>query len=469
MSDHAPKVHSPTDIAEIIENQKLTWFVVSLVLVSWVVTFFDGFDMNVIAFVAPDISASLHLSRVMMGKVFSAGLLGTMIGGFIFGYVGDRIGRRPSVIFATVSFGILTLALANVVGYKSLLALRLADGIAIGGLLPLCWALNIEYVPRRYRSTVVTLIMLGYTFGNSFGGPLTIWLTPHYGWRSVFIFGGFAALAASCFLYFFIPESIKFLVVKNKRPDLIARYAQRLAPGRSIEASHGFVLTGEARPEQFSVRLLFQNELRWITPILWTAYIASSIAVFFRVSWEPSVFQALGFSRSTAALASSANSIGGAIGGLLLMRFTDTRGAIAIAVLPALAVPTLLAMGLLRLGGSAFLVLSFFNTMFVVGAHFGIHSIAGIFYPSAYRANGAGWATSIAKVGSILGPLVGGMALSSGMPIKVMYAFLAVCPFIVGIGLFIIGRIQHQTLQQNLAQDWAGPVKPLMAQVGSRD
>jgi AAHS family 4-hydroxybenzoate transporter-like MFS transporter len=151
------------------------------------------------------------------------------------------------------------------------------------------------------------------------------------------------------------------------------------------------------------------------------------------------------------------------------MRFTDTRGAIAVAVLPALAVPTLLAMGLLRLGGGAFLFLSFFNTMFIVGAHFGIHSIAGIFYPSAYRANGAGWATSIAKIGSILGPLVGGIALSSGMPVKVMYAFLAVCPLVVGIGIFIVGRIQQRTLQQNLSQGWAEPVKPLATQTTARD
>jgi len=460
---------SPTDISEIIENQKLTWFVTSLVLVSCVVTFFDGFDMNVIAFVAPDMSAALHLNRLMMGKVFSAGLLGTMIGGFLFGYIGDRIGRRPSIILATASFGVLTLGLAQSGSYAALLVLRIVDGIAIGGLLPLCWALNIEYVPRRYRSTVVTLIMLGYTFGNSFGGPLTIWLTPHYGWRSAFIFGGCAALAATCMLFFFIPESIKFLVIKNKRPDLIAGYAQRLAPGRTIRSSDRFVLSDEIRSQKSSVSLLFQNELRWITPILWTTYIASSIAVFFRVSWEPSVFQALGFSRSTAALASSANSIGGAIGGLLLMRFTDTRGAIAVAVLPALAVPTLLVMGLVRLGGGAFLVLSFFNTMFIVGAHFGIHSIAGIFYPSAYRANGAGWATSIAKVGSILGPLLGGVALSSGMPVKVMYAFLAACPLVVGIGIFVIGRIQQRTVHENFAQVWIEPAKPHAVQTGARD
>jgi AAHS family 4-hydroxybenzoate transporter-like MFS transporter len=458
-----------TDISKIIENQKLTWFVTRLVIVSWIVTFFDGFDMNVIAFVAPDMSAALHLDRLMMGKVFSAGLLGTMIGGFLFGYIGDRIGRRPSIIFATASFGVLTLGLAQAGSYEALLVLRLVDGIAIGGLLPLCWALNIEYVPRRYRSTVVTVIMLGYTFGNSFGGPLTIWLTPLYGWRAVFIFGGCAAFVATGLLLVFLPESAKFLTIKNKRPDLIARYAQRLEPNRAIRASDRFVLSDEIRAEGFRVSMLFRNELRWITPLLWTAYIASSIAVFFRVTWEPSVFQALGFSRSTAALASSANSIGGAIGGLLLMRFTDTRGAIAVAVLPALAVPTLLAMGLVGLGKDTFLVLSFFNTMFIVGAHFGIHSIAGIFYPSTYRANGAGWATSIAKVGSILGPLLGGVALASGMPVKLMFAFLAICPLVVGIGIFIVGRIQHRMAQDQNPERWAEPVNPLAAETGMRD
>ena len=143
-------------------------------MISWVVTFFDGFDMNVIAFVAPDMSNADHLDRLMMGKVFSAGLLGTMIGGFLFGYIGDRIGRRPSIVFATASFGVLTLGFGLAGSYAALLVLRLADGIAIGGMLPLAWALNIEYVPRRYRSTVVTVIMMGDQW--RVGGPTANWL-----------------------------------------------------------------------------------------------------------------------------------------------------------------------------------------------------------------------------------------------------------------------------------------------------
>lgn len=442
-----------TDISEVIENQKLTPFVTGLILLCALVTFFDGFDMNVISLVAPEVSAALHLNQSMMGNVFSSGLAGTMAGGFLFGYLGDRIGRRPSIILATISFGVLTLGLALAGTYSELLALRFLQGIGIGGLLPLAWVLNIDYVPRGYQSTVVTLLMLGYALGDSFAGPLSIWFTS-YGWRSVFIFGGCAALAVTVLLIFLLPESIKFLANKNKRPDLIARFARRLAPGRRIEASDRFVISDELGQsgKGFRVSALFRDELRWITPLLWTAYIAASIAIFLRVSWGPTILQAIGFSRSTAAYTTSISSLGGALGGLLLMRFTDTRGAISIAVFPVLTVPLLLMMGLGRIGGTPFLVMYFFLTTLLVGAHFGLHSIAGTFYPSSLRSNGAGWATSTSKIGSVMGPVIGGAVLSSRLPVRFLFAIFAVFPFVVGVGVFTLGLIQRRSLRTDAAQ-----------------
>jgi AAHS family 4-hydroxybenzoate transporter-like MFS transporter len=247
-------------------------------------------------------------------------------------------------------------------------------------------------------------------------------------------------------LFFRLPESIKFLANKNRRPDLIAKFASRLAPGRTISASDRFVVADEIgrSGKGFRVSVLFRNELRWITPLLWTAYIASSVAVFLRVSWGPTILQAIGYSRPTAAYATSISSLGGALGGLLLMRFTDTRGAISIAAFPVFSVPLLLTMGLGKIGGLPFLVLYFFSTMFLVGAHFGLHSIAGIFYPSAYRSNGAGWATSIAKIGSVSGPIIGGAVLSTHLPVRVLFALLAVCPLVVGIAIFVLGRLQRR-------------------------
>src|SRR6202035_4993513 len=161
------------------ERQKPARFLVALVVVSWIITFFDGYDSYVIAYAA----------RVMMGNIFSSGLVGTVIGGFAFGYLGDRVGRRPGTILATAAFGLLTLAFVLANGYASVLALRLVDGVALGGMLPLAWALNIEYAPKRYRSTIVTVIMIGYSAGIALGGPTANWLIPQYGWQSLFAVG----------------------------------------------------------------------------------------------------------------------------------------------------------------------------------------------------------------------------------------------------------------------------------------
>jgi AAHS family 4-hydroxybenzoate transporter-like MFS transporter len=169
------------DVSQVVEQQKLGGFLVGLVVISWIITFFDGFDSQAIAFAGPYLSTQYHLDRIMMGNIFSMGLVGALIGGFGFGYLGDRIGRRPAIILATAAFGLLTLAFVFADSYASLLALRLIDGIALGGMLPLSWALNIEYVPKRYRSTVVTVIMIGYSVGIAVGGPAANWLIPQYG------------------------------------------------------------------------------------------------------------------------------------------------------------------------------------------------------------------------------------------------------------------------------------------------
>lgn len=454
------------NLSEIIEQQKLTPFIVRLVVLSWLVVFFDGFDMNSTSYVGPDMSAALHMNRAMLANVFTGGQVGMATGGFFFGYLGDRIGRRPAAILATLWFGVLTLCLALSRSYSALFAVRTVQGFAVGGLLPLAWALNIEYVPQRFRSTVVTLIMLGYTFGGSFAGMMYIHLIGRYGWRALFVFGGCSALGVTLLLLLLLPESMKFLASKGQRSDRIAIYARLLAPEQAIADSDRFVVLDESASTRtrFSVPLLFRGELRWITPLLWFGYGASSVAVFFNSNWGPTILQAVGFSRETAALAISITVACSGLGGLLLTRFVDTRGAISIVAYPLFAVPILLTMGLGRVTGFGFLALNFFAMIFVLGAHLGLQSICGIFYPSSYRANGAGWAASIGKIGSIAGPYLGGVVLSSHLPVRFTYALLAICPCLVGITAFAIGRLQRRLAQSEGATRQPGPLARVESQ-----
>ena len=372
-----------------------------------------------------------------------------MIGGFLFGWIGDRFGRRPAVIVATLLFAIMTLDFALVGSYGGFLAMRLAVGIGTGGMLPLSWALNIEYAPKRWRSSIVTVVMLGYSAGISLGGPIAVWLIPRFGWQSVFLFGGFLSLLAAIALIAQLPESIRFMVAAQKDGKAIADILRRIAPDRVIPHSARFAMSDEDRiAKHFSPRLLFGGALRWITPMLWVAYVFSSMAVFFLATWTPLVFEALSYSRPEAAAAGSITAIAGALGGLALMRFTDTFGAIAVAAMPALAIPLLLLGGFADVGHGGFMVLIGLIAFALIGGHFGLHSIAGIFYPSAWRGNGAGWATSVAKVGSIAGPFLGGLILATSLPVRHIFALMAVCPAMVLLCMLVVGRLHSRMLRE---------------------
>jgi MFS transporter, AAHS family, 4-hydroxybenzoate transporter len=430
------------DVSALIDGRRLNAFNYRLIVLSWLITMFDGFDMMVIGFVAPYMRDEFGFSKMMLGRLISAGLFGMMLGGFFFSYLGDRIGRRPTIILAAFAFGLLTTATAFAGSFQSLLTLRFLDGLAIGGMLPLAWALNIEFVPRRMRSTVVTIIMMGYSAGSAIAAPITNLLAPHHGWQGVYLAGGLGTLICAAALWFALPESIRLLVARQRHPARIAAVLRRLDPAIDVSGAHHFVLSDEPPPESgFSVRQLFYGDLRRITPLLWIGYIASSFAVYFAASWGPSVLEELHFPRATSALVSSAGGLLGAAAGLLLMRFTDRRGAIAVAFYPLLAIGTLLVQGFDLMPHSLFLVTVILSGILVSGGHFGILSIAGIYYPSAIRASGGGWATSVAKIGGILGPVVGAAVLSSGLPILRSYALLAVCPAILLISALGIHRI----------------------------
>jgi AAHS family 4-hydroxybenzoate transporter-like MFS transporter len=342
--------------------------------------------------------------------------------------------------------------------YPQLIVLRFLNGLALGGAVPLVWALNVEFVPKRFRARVVTLIMLGFGFGSTCAGPLARLLIPHFGWQGVFWFGGVASLAATLLLLVFLPESLRYMARTGAAAHRIARTLTRFAPAVSLPTDVSFVVADEsAERERFRPSMLFRGELKLVTPLIWGAFLASSFSTYFLTSWGPLILENMGFGADGAAWLSAGNSLCGAIGGLSIMAFTDHKGAISIAVLPAIAVPLLLVAGLAPIGLSVFLVLSLTLSVFLGGGHYAIQSIIGMFYPSTLRASGSGWAGSVAKIGSMMGPFVGGYVLSMGLPLRAPYALLAVCPSLFLLCVLGIGIIERRLRRAGSASPAAAP------------
>lgn len=434
------------DVGEFINSRKLTRFNVILVVVSWLITVFDGFDQMTVSYTMPYMKDVLHLTKVQQGNVFSMGNFGMMAGGFCFAFLGDRIGRRPTVIAAACSFAVLTFLTGFVQDYTQLLTLRFLDGFAIGGMLPLAWALNIEFVPQRMRATVVSLVMLGYSMGTAGAAPITNMLAPKFGWAAVYFAGGIGTLLCAGLLILFLPESIRFLSAKGKRPDLIAKTLNRMSPTLGATAGDTFIVADESlQRTNFKPTQLFSGWLKWLTILLWVGYMLSSLAIYFNANWGPTVIEEIGFPRKDAGELIGLSTILGAGLGLCLMRFTDRFGPFTVAVYPLLAIPILLYIGLGHPSGDVLRVLLVVGPTLISGGHFGILSIAGVFYPSVIRANGAGWATSIAKIGAIAGPAIAGILLADGVEPIYLFALVAICPMVlavcaIGIGLVVRGE-----------------------------
>lgn len=436
------------DVSQVIEERKLNAFNYRLIVGSWLIAMFDGFDLSIAAFASPYMRDELGLSPSQLANVLSAGLLGTVVGALLFSWISDRIGRRPVLIACSITFGLLTAATGLAPSYEWLTAIRFLDGVALGANVPIIWALNSEYVSKRYRATVITVIMVGFSVGTSGAGPIVVALEPLIGWRGIMIWGGAASIMAALFLLYALPESIRWLVVRGDRPGRIAKILQKLTgnPAGTYSATDTYVLGDEVNTRPQDVRLsdLFSGWLAWATPLVWIAYTAASVAIYYVNGWGPIIFEGMGFDRDTGALATAFGGVMGSVAGLVMMRSTDKRGPVTVLFYPILLLPVLLVLGLMPLSQDVILILAMVVLALIGGMTFVLLSIIAPLYPTSIRASGSGWAQSVAKVGAVLGPIFGGWMSESGMPIVRGYAILAVVPAIVVIATIGILMAQRR-------------------------
>ena len=108
--------------------------------------------------------------------------------------------------------------------------LRFLAGIGIGGLLPNIVALNAEFAPRRLQATAVMVSFAGITIGGSLPGPVAAYLVPTHGWQILFYLGGLVPLLLAGLIAAMLPESIRFLALKDRQAEAAAM-VQRMDPG----------------------------------------------------------------------------------------------------------------------------------------------------------------------------------------------------------------------------------------------
>ena len=399
------------NVSELIENKMNKKFKYNLLGWTFILMLLEGFDVGSLSFAAPILIEQLDVTRSQFGIAFSAGTFGLMIGGFIFGFLGDTIGRKKSLMFSVLMFSVFTLMTVFADSITSLIVYRFLVGLGLGGTVPLSIVLVNEYAPSNAKGRWVATMFVGFPLGMAVGGVLAAWLLNHFDWHSIFIVGGIAPLFVLIFLVYKLPESLKFLVIKSKSKEQIAKLILLLDPKAQITKETEFIVHKDEANVRFTPKLLFKNHLKLVTPIIWIVSIISSFVVYFMNSWLPTLLIESGLSYTQSSLTTSLYHLAGILAGPAVGYILDKYGMIACVSFPVCAAVVTAILGF-PLPGVMLTSIVFLAGIFVIGTQGILTASTPIFYPTVFRAKGNGIAMGIAKIGSILGPLVGGYLMT---------------------------------------------------------
>jgi AAHS family 4-hydroxybenzoate transporter-like MFS transporter len=434
-------------VSHFLDEHGVGAFQIKLIFWSILIAFIDGYDIGAVAFAAPHLIREWHVAPKDLGLVLAASNFGVLFGSQIFGWVGDRYGRKTALIICNVLFGVFTYWAAYSTNLTELFWLRSIAGLGIGGVIPNLVAINAESAPRNMRATLAIIATGMVPIGGALAGFASAALVPAYGWQILFYIGGVAPIVFAILAIFGLPESIKYMTLHESQRSKMEALIAAIRPDFKVPPNARFVVEDEHQFPSSNPRYLFHNGLEVITPLTWLIFILNLMGYFFLISWTPTMLvQAAHASQTVAALTGAGLQVGGTVGALVLCWWLQRQRFLAIAILFAIAVPVVGSIGYAGLSSTtALVIVAFLAGAVVLGIQSGINVVGAMIYPTSLRANGSGWQLGLGRFGAIIGPLAGTVLVT--FPIEKMYLFAAL-PFALGaVVTFIIHVLNQRRLR----------------------
>lgn len=420
-----------------LDDARISWAHVGLLMAMAVAVTIDIMKPTALAFVMPGMTVEYGLKSplnptgsIPVVYVALAGILGTVLGSFIWGWLGDKIGRRASILYAGIVF-IGTSVCGAMPGFFWNVTICFLMGIGVGGMLPICYALLAETIPARHRGWV--MILIGADIAGAY--ILTSWvaaeLVPTYSWRILWLIG-LPTGVLFIMLNKWIPESPRFLLANGRE-----------AEARAVMAHYGAAIVEDQRPElaaeaEMKVKdqwsQLVDREFVGLTLVVGLLAIGSGLVLFGFNLWIPTILRKFGFTEADTILRNSAmmgfpmTFVVAALYGLWSSKKT-------IILLTSLTAATLF--GFVIAGDAILQNRALLYAMLVVPI-WGISSVVAVLsvysaeiYPTRVRSRGTGFAAGTSKAGGVL--IIALVAFGIAPPSIAMVALIGAVPMALAV------------------------------------
>jgi AAHS family 4-hydroxybenzoate transporter-like MFS transporter len=404
-------LQSPPPAAALFERMGALQY--KVVVLCFLAILFDGIDTTAIGVVVPALSRSWNVAPAAFTTAFLATNLGAVVGYLACGPLAERIGRRRLIIASVIWFGVFTLLTPLAGNVSALWILRFVTALGLGGAVPTGIAQAADYAPLRFRDAMTVAVTTGLAAGAMLSGLLGASLIANFGWQSVFLAGGILPLLLTPALWLWLPDA-------------------PAASGATTAAPLEKPWDGFAR--------LLAHEFVTRTLLVWSYSFLIFTTNYALVSWVPTLLLSFGFAPGTAPIGVAALGVGGVIGNVVLMLLAPKFGARRVLVVVGLvAVAAIATVAWADLPRELLLLTLGAIGAGLVASSVGQAALAVAIYPSALRTTGVGCSSALGRVGSIVGPGLGGLMLTLGLPAReiVLWACL---PVLVAIAILLVLR-----------------------------
>ena len=414
----------------------------------------EFFDFLVVGYLLAQLGPQWHLTYGQSALILYSGGLGSILGALVFGGLADAWGRKAQMIIGTficaISAGLIGLVPTG--AWEIFAILRFFVGVGLTAGVTPALTILVELTPTRHRTLLTSFYIVFASAGGLLASLTSAALMAGLGWRGLAMLGVSPAFVG-ILVWFFVPESVRWLAAKGRFAEARAEVAQHLGlPQQSVPLP---TMAPAVQPRGRLSDLYEHPRKFWETIVNWGG---SSTAAYGIYLWGPTIVAlALGVSVPQAAAYFIYVTLAGVAGKIVVTFLAPAIGRRLLGVVWGIgAVAALVAAGYYHgvlIGGVPLMVILLCaSTFFVEGGFSNLAPYTVESYGVRLGARSSGLGQAANGVGKIVGPL--SLALIAGSSNIVSpqatadavfpaYVFLAVCMALVALSFAILGVETH--------------------------